>query len=212
MRRVTKDSIPTSLSCARIFVGKIRYHYGMADIRKRKLLTFCIVGFFFVCGLGAASHFFYEWSGYATAAGILFPANESVWEHLKLVFFPTLVYFLVAAPFMHGENNYLFAAFIANALAALFIPLVFYTYTAFTGEAILAVDIASFAVGVLIGFVAAYGAMRREVSPFMQVVGGLGLALIVAAYLTLTAYAPELPLFCDPTTGGYGLKGIAEGL
>lgn len=72
-----------------------RYIYCMktgADKgRKRDALIVCGVGAIFSLAVGALSHFFYEWSGGSTAAGIFFPVNESVWEHMKLVFFPFLV-------------------------------------------------------------------------------------------------------------------------
>ena len=95
------------------------------------MLWFCIVGFLFVSILGALSHFFYKWSGENKIIGIIFPANESTWEHLKLAIFPTLLYFLIGTFFIKNPN-YLFAFFITLITPIIVIPLIFYTYTAFT--------------------------------------------------------------------------------
>ena len=40
--------------------------------------------------LGSLSHFLYELSGGAAIFALFCPINESVWEHLKLLFFPFL--------------------------------------------------------------------------------------------------------------------------
>ncbi len=44
--------------------------------------------------LGVLGHFLYEWTNDNTIVGLFFPVNESIWEHLKLIFFPSLIYFL----------------------------------------------------------------------------------------------------------------------
>ena len=44
--------------------------------------------------IGTLSHFFYQWSGENFFVGLLSPVNETIWEHLKLLFFPALFYML----------------------------------------------------------------------------------------------------------------------
>ena len=51
-----------------------------------------ISGFLFTSVLGTLSHFFYEWSGDSTFIGLVCPISESAWEHMKLLFFPALLY------------------------------------------------------------------------------------------------------------------------
>ncbi len=45
----------------------------------------------FVIVLGTLMHFMYNWSGKHPFAGLIAPVNESVWEHMKLLFFPMLL-------------------------------------------------------------------------------------------------------------------------
>lgn len=42
-------------------------------------------------GLSVLSHFMYEWCNNFVFS-ILFPVNESIWEHMKLLFTPVLIY------------------------------------------------------------------------------------------------------------------------
>lgn len=171
---------------------------------KKKLLLFCAAGFVFVNLLGALSHFFYEWSGDSVVAGIFFPVNESVWEHLKLVIFPTFVWFALGTIYMRGTPNYVFACFVCVLSGLLIIPAVYYTYTSFTGESILPVDIASFTASVFIGFVAVWFIAGARRVRWLGVIGALGIAAVVAVYLTFTLYPPQANLFRDPMDGTYG--------
>lgn len=41
---------------------------------------------------GTLMHFFYDWSGKNPIVALFAPYNESTWEHLKLLFFPVLIY------------------------------------------------------------------------------------------------------------------------
>ena len=52
-----------------------------------------ILGTVFVLITGTISHFIYDWSGQNYILGLIFPTNESTWEHMKLVFFPMLRFF-----------------------------------------------------------------------------------------------------------------------
>ncbi len=45
-----------------------------------------------VCAVGSLLHFVYRWSGKKLFAGFVSPVNESTWEHLKLLFFPSLLF------------------------------------------------------------------------------------------------------------------------
>ena len=82
----------------------------------------------------------------------------------------------------------------------------FYTYTAFSGRAILPLDIATFLLAVTAGQAVAYRAFSSEDrGARFSAAGACGLAAIAACYFVLTAYAPDLFLFTDPMTGGRGI-------
>ena len=171
----------------------------------KKAFAFCLCGFLFTALLGAASHFFYKWSGNSPVAALFFPVNESTWEHLKLVFFPAFTYFGTGAFFMKKTPNYAAAAFFAILSAVLFIPLVFYFYTAVVGESVLAMDILVFILAVFVGYTAAYYILTARSRPALNAVSAVGLLILLALYLALTSFPPRCFLFRDPVTGGYGI-------
>ena len=68
-----------------------------------RIKQFHIVGLLFTLLTGFLLHFVYEWSGDNPLVGLFSPVNESVWEHLKLLFFPILAYSIVEY-FIYGKN------------------------------------------------------------------------------------------------------------
>lgn len=53
-----------------------------------------IIGVFIIMGLSVLSHFMYEWCNNFIFS-IFFPVNESIWEHMKLLVTPLLIYALI---------------------------------------------------------------------------------------------------------------------
>ena len=78
---------------------------------KNKLLLWEIGGFFFIGLVGASLHFTYELNNFSSNVVAYFSAvNESTWEHLKMTFFPGLVFTLVEYTYIRDKaNNYLIA-------------------------------------------------------------------------------------------------------
>ena len=177
------------------------------DTRK-KILWFCIIGSIFVICLGTLSHFFYEWSGENIVVGILFPANESVWEHLKLAILPTIIFYIGALFFIKNIDwgNYIVALFFTLFLPMIIIPMIFYSYTFFTTNSILVIDILSYVVAIIFAFsFAGIILSAKDISGVLVIFCIIGIVIIIICYLTLTYYAPEMFLFLDETTNKYGL-------
>ena len=171
----------------------------------KQIIIFCIIGFVFVSIFGTLSHFFYSWSGKNKIVGILFPANESTWEHLKLAIFPTLLFFFIGMFFIDNAN-YLFAFFIVLLLPIILIPLIFYSYTFFTKSPILIVDILTYYFSLFVSFLMCFNILNH--SPFnvvFNIISIIGIVIIVICYLTFTIKPPKIFLFKDPITGQYGI-------
>ena len=73
---------------------------------KRKVLISSIIGFFVVSILGTLGHFVYNWTDENILAGFLFPVNESTWEHMKLAFFPMLLYVFLESLWLKEETPF----------------------------------------------------------------------------------------------------------
>ena len=89
-----------------------------------------ILGFFFVSITGTLAHFLYDFSDQNCIVGLFTPVNESTWEHMKLIFFPMLLYSLFTISKLHEQypcvKNGLFIGMI---IGTFLIPILFYAYT-----------------------------------------------------------------------------------
>ena len=110
-----------------------------------------ITAFFIIGILGTLSHFVYEWSGEVKLLGLIFPVNESVWEHLKLLFFPTLVYsFFEYRHLKEKPQNYLFSLAISVFSGMVSIVTLFYTISGVIGKRIDFINILIYFVGIIV--------------------------------------------------------------
>ena len=158
---------------------------------------------------GTLMHFLYGLSGDAFLAGLFAPVNESVWEHLKLVLWPMVLWWTVYYIRMGSEREIDAAAWFAAALSALLtaqvtIMLLFYFYTGAFGVELLAADILIFFLSVLLGQLVGLW-IYRQGSGVSWVVPLTLLAMLLALFVILTLAPPALPLFTDPETGTRGI-------
>ena len=161
----------------------------------------------FIVIVGSAFHFVFELAGEWRPLAIIAAVNESVWEHLKLGFWPALIYGLMEYRHINRlSRNFMFAKAIGILLIPVAIAVLFYGYTAFTSH-ILAVDIAIFVVAVVLGQMTSYKILTAAPLPsWTRKLGMVILILLIIAFATLTYHPPQLPIFQDPLTGGYGIQ------
>lgn len=123
----------------------------------KKLKSYIIAGIIFVLTAGTLSHFLYGWTGNNFIIGFFAPVSESVWEHMKLVFFPMLFYSLFAVIKLKGDYPCVASSLCFGILAGTWlIPLLFYLYTYLLGKNILILDIGTFALSTAAAFFIAY--------------------------------------------------------
>jgi hypothetical protein len=157
---------------------------------------------------GSALHFAYSWFGAWPPVAIFAAVNESVWEHLKIAFWPALLW--AALQLRLGrprDDGYWAARGIGLFAISIAIIIVFYGYTAFLGDNLLLLDIATFAMAILIGQSIsnlALSAVRR--SPGLRIVGLAALFAQIAAFSAFSYMPPHLILFEDGRNGLYGLS------
>lgn len=167
----------------------------------QNLLVWETINFIFVVILGTVLHFAYAWSGQKRFVGIFCPINESVWEHLKMLFMPMLL-FSVMEYFTIGKDyqNYISAKSIGILLGLLFIIAFFYTYTGIIGRNYLWMDIFTFICGVLITFSYSERNINNVSNPMGAKLGGLLLLAAVAlSFAVFTFRPPHLGIFIDPS-------------
>ena len=171
-------------------------------IRKRELIGIAVIS-----SLGALLHFAFEWSGELQPIGVFAAVNESVFEHLKLTYWPALFYAAVEySPLKKSANNFIIAKTAGLYVMPAAIMALFYSYTAITGSENLIADIAIFVGAVALGQLASYKILIRErLSPSLHRAALAGLISLGIIYAVFTFYPPHLPIFLDPVTGSYGI-------
>jgi hypothetical protein len=166
----------------------------------KKLKSYIKFGIIFVLTAGTLSHFLYQWSGNSFLVGLFTPINESAWEHMKLLFFPMLLYSLYAVPRLREQYPCAVSSFpLGILLGTLLIPVLFYTYTGIIGKDFFIADILIFIIAVLLAFCIAYKlAVSYKAQKFTVLLCLLVCALTIC-FLFFTCYPPQIPLFENPT-------------
>ncbi len=110
-----------------------------------------ILAFLFIGIIGAVSHFVYAWTNYNHIVGYFFPINESTWEHLKILFYPTVLFSFLEYIFVKREiKNYVPSVVISILAGMLSIIVLFYTYQGFIGLNIDFLNIAIYYISIII--------------------------------------------------------------
>jgi hypothetical protein len=174
---------------------------------RKQIFTWEIAGFVFISLSGSLLHFTFEFFGEWPPVALIAAVNESVWEHLKLAFWPAVLCALIERPFFRRSARNFWTAKTAGILA---MPVVivsgFYGYTALAGRHILWADILLFMLAVFIGQMVSFGFLLHRAYPASIKLSALILlALMIAVFSSLTFFPPRCPLFLDPLTGQYGI-------
>lgn len=170
-----------------------------------KILVWELIGIVFIVFLGSFMHFTYELSGENAIVGAFSAINESTWEHLKLAVFPALLFMLIESKFMKRPKNFFCAKAKGIWLMPMLIIVFFYAYTAVIPDNFL-MDIAIFILAVVIGQMVSYKMMlsRKDYGRFAKA-SIVSLIVLTILLIFLTYVPPEMFLFQDPISGGYGI-------
>lgn len=165
---------------------------------KKNLLTFVIISI-----AGSLWHFLYEWTNFNTLIGYVSPVNESTWEHLKLLFFPAVIYFAVEY-FLCGKkyDNYIPASVIGILAGMLSIVALFYTYTGVLGYNVTFFDMAIYYIAVIIMLTVRTLIIKKQSfsSGTSKIISLIAAAIILIAFFRFSYNAPILGIFTPPIT------------
>jgi hypothetical protein len=173
---------------------------------KRKLLKFEITSTIFIFILGTLLHFTYEWSNNNFFVGLFSAVNESTWEHLKLVFYPSLICSILGfILFRRKYPNYLYIKVKSILISLSFIVIFFYTYTGIIGTNYAILDIGSFFASVILEEVYSYKKINNNTKSH-NLLSFISLSILTICFIAFTVYPPHINLFKDPITNTYGIN------
>lgn len=173
---------------------------------KKSLFAWQMAGFIFTGILGVLLHFLFDWSEGSVVAAPFSAVNESIFEHLKLLFFPMFFFALLEAGYI-GEkyNNFWCVKLVGIALGVVLIPVIYYTINGIFGTTRDWVNIAIFFVTAAISYLVETKLFNQNsISCKSPRTALLILLLIVLVFVVLTFVPLHIPLFEDPNTKTYG--------
>lgn len=166
-------------------------------------------GFLFVSIFGTLLHFVYDWTGENSFIGLFVPVNESVWEHLKLIYLPYTIYAIFESVKLTDDKfNVFFSKAIGVTGGLLTTVSIYYVVNGITGKQIDAVNIASFFIGVAIAYLISYILIKKSIGKgILNGLGAVYLIILAILFMYFTYYPIRIPLFIDPQNFTYGIRG-----
>lgn len=158
--------------------------------------------------LASFLHYAFRLTGGSTFVAIFAAANESVWEHVKILLIPYLLWSIPEYYIIKPDKKRFISARAAGALTLMALTVCFFfVYSGIWGSSVLWIDIA----GALLWLTAAEfsclrilnGANRSEE---LFPVAAAFICLLAVMLLCFTVSPPKIGLFRDPVTLLYGLE------
>ena len=173
---------------------------------KQKIRLWQLMGFALASLFGTILHFLYDWTGKAKWIAPFSGINESTWEHMKLIFWPMLIYAALQSLFFREKKDFWCIKAQGTVLALALIPMIFYTYNGVIGRSPDWINIAIFFVTAAIAYI--YEARLLNEDGFCcrsQKAAITALIAIAALFVIFTFKTPRLEIFRDPISGAYGI-------
>ncbi len=164
---------------------------------KKSISVWQMIGFVFTGALGTLLHFLYDWTGQNPVVGAFAAVNESIWEHLKLLFFPMLV-FGIFEYFVLGKDypGFWWVKLLGTVAGLILIPGIYYTYTGALGLEADWFNIAIFFIVAAVVFWLETKVLQRGTSRWGCPFFPISLLVIMGiTFIMLTYSPPNLPLF-----------------
>lgn len=167
-----------------------------------------IIGIIFIATVGTLLHFMYEYSGHNKVVSLFAAVNESTWEHIKIALTPTFIWTLYDGAVYGINANYFIAKTSSLLVIIILIPLLFYTYKAFTKKSMLPIDIIIFYITIITSNLTFNYIINIDPLHFFYTyISVVILFIIFGLYMVLTLLPIKNFLFKDPITKEYGIKG-----
>ena len=178
----------------------------VGDFMKRSIGLWQLSGFAVTALGGTILHFLYERLGEAKWIAPFSAVNESTFEHMKLLFWPMLLYAAFQSLHFRDREDFWCVKLRGILLGLALIPVLFYTYNGAIGKSPDWLNIAIFFISVAISYLyetRLFNARKTACSSPKTAI--FLLVLVAVLFAVFTFRAPELGIFKDPLTGSYGI-------
>lgn len=173
---------------------------------KRTIWTWELFGFALTSFLGTLLHFLYEWLDNAIWIAPFSGVNESTWEHMKLLFWPMLLYAVFQIFFFKDSPGFWRIKLRGTLIGLCLIPIIFYTYNGVIGKSPDFINIAIFFVAAALAYLYETKMLKENtLKNENQLLALLAFLLIATSFVFFSFAPPSLNIFKDPITGAFGI-------
>ena len=173
---------------------------------KRSIGAWQLLGFAVTALGGTALHFLYDWLGEAVWIAPFSGVNESTWEHMKLLFWPMLLFAVVERFFFRDRKDFWCIKLRGILLGLVLIPVLFYTYNGAIGRSPDWLNITIFFISAAIAYIYETRLFREERLVCQYPKRAIATLLIIAlCFVIFTFRTPSIGIFQDPLTGAFGI-------
>lgn len=173
---------------------------------KRSIGIWQLLGFAVTSLGGTILHFLYDWLGQAIWIAPFSGVNESTWEHMKLLFWPMLIFAIVQSFFFRDRENFWCVKLLGILLGLILIPVIFYTYNGVIGRSPDWINIAIFFISAVIAYIYETRLFNsKKIRCRYSKPAVATLAVIALLFVIFTFATPEIGIFRDPISGSYGI-------
>jgi hypothetical protein len=160
-----------------------------------------LIAFFIIGILGTLGHFLYGWTNENTIIGYFFPINESTWEHLKLLFFPTIIYSIFEKITLKNNiQNYTSSVVFSSIIGMISIVVLFYTYKGVLGYNVDFINISIYYLSLIIMLIFKNKIINKEIfsSQYLNYIALFLAFIITLLFVFFTYNPPSINLFVSP--------------
>ncbi|MBR5235863.1 MAG: hypothetical protein IKW06_00595 [Clostridia bacterium] len=177
---------------------------------KKTLILWQVFGFIFTGVTGVILHFIFDWTNESVVVAPFSAVNESIWEHMKLLFYPMLAFAIVESRYIGKDyKSFWCVKLIGIVLGVVLIPALYYTLNGMFGLTPDYVNIAIFYVAAAISYIVEIKLMKNDIINGCLPEKAWGIFVLIAVLFTVfTFLPPQIPLFKDPVTNTYGFYQI----
>ncbi len=173
---------------------------------KKNISLWRYAGFVFTAVFGTLLHFLYDRTGGSLLAAPFSAVNESTWEHMKLLYFPMLVFTLIQSRFFRERKDYWCVKLAGIVTGLVLIPVLFYTLNGVFGKTPDWVNIAIFFVSAAVAFIVEARLLKNDSLNCKAPLIAFAVILLIGVLFVIFTFAtPQIPLFRDPLSGSYGI-------
>ena len=174
---------------------------------KRSIGLWQFLGFAVTSLGGTLLHFLYEWLGKALWIAPFSGVNESTWEHMKLLFWPMLLFAIVQQFFFGDRPDFWCVKLRGILLGLVLIPVLFYTYNGVIGRSPDWLNIVIFFVSAAAAYLCETQLYNKGKLRCKSPKGAIVILSVIALLFVVFTFAtPEIGIFKDPLTNTYGIE------